>query len=125
MVTIKSINTIDHEIYEMRVYYTYDGKFNDIISRFENYTTKLFEKHGFNNVGYWTTSRKIHYHLLINSNNGKEALVYTVSRIWKQGMNHGITLLMILNGLKFSREQERWSIVKKLNKYFISYYFQI
>ena len=38
----KSINTIDHEIYEMRVYYTYDGKFNDIISRFENYTTKLF-----------------------------------------------------------------------------------
>ena len=48
----ESINTIDHEIYEMRVYYTYDGKFNDIISRFENYTIKLFEKHGFNTVSY-------------------------------------------------------------------------
>ncbi|MBJ34829.1 MAG: NIPSNAP family protein, partial [Flavobacteriaceae bacterium] len=40
----KSIDSIDHDIYEMRVYYTYDGKFNDIISRFENHTTKLFEK---------------------------------------------------------------------------------
>ena len=54
----KSLNKIDHDIYEMRVYYTYDGKFNDIISRFENHTTKLFEKHGFNNVGYWTTLKK-------------------------------------------------------------------
>ncbi len=78
----KSINTIDHEIYEMRVYYTYDGKFNDIISRFENYTTKLFEKHGFNNVGYWTTLRKDSLSFadeFIFQNNGKEALVYIVS----------------------------------------------
>ena len=37
----KSFDTIDHNIYEMRVYYTFDGKFNDIISRFENHTTKL------------------------------------------------------------------------------------
>ena len=40
----KSVGDIDHDVYEMRVYYTYDGKFDDIIMRFENHTTKLFEK---------------------------------------------------------------------------------
>ena len=54
----KHAKDIDHDVYEMRVYYTYDGKFDDIISRFENHTTKLFDKHGFNNVGYWTTLKK-------------------------------------------------------------------
>ena len=78
----KSLNTTDHDIYEMRVYYTYDGKFNDIISRFENHTTKLFEKHGFNNVGYWTTlsiDSTSFADKFILQNNGKEALVYIVS----------------------------------------------
>jgi len=78
----KSTNTIDHDVYEMRVYYTYDGKFNDIISRFENHTTKLFDKHGFNNVGYWTTLKKDSISFadkFIFQNDGKEALVYIVS----------------------------------------------
>ena len=78
----KSDHIVDHEIYEMRVYYTYDGKFNDIISRFENHTTKLFDKHGFNNVGYWTTLRKDSISFadkFIFQNDGKEALVYIVS----------------------------------------------
>ena len=78
----KSVNTIDHDVYEMRVYYTYDGKFNDIISRFENHTTKLFDKHGFNNVGYWTTLNKDSISFadkFIFQNDGKEALVYIVS----------------------------------------------
>ena len=78
----KSDNIVDHDIYEMRVYYTYDGKFNDIISRFENHTIKLFEKHGFNNVGYWTTLMKDSLSFadkFIFQNDGKEALVYIVS----------------------------------------------
>ena len=78
----KSDNIVDHDIYEMRVYYTYDGKFNDIISRFENHTTKLFDKHGFNNVGYWTTVKKDSISFadkFIFQNDGKEALVYIVS----------------------------------------------
>ena len=78
----KSDNIVDHDIYEMRVYYTYDGKFNDIISRFENHTIKLFEKHGFNNVGYWTTLTKDSLSFadkFIFQNDGKEALVYIVS----------------------------------------------
>tara|TARA_B100000575_G_C22950534_1_gene549736 strand:+ start:172 stop:627 length:456 start_codon:yes stop_codon:yes gene_type:complete len=78
----KSANSIDHDVYEMRVYYTYDGKFNDIISRFENHTTKLFDKHGFNNVGYWTTLKKDSLSFadkFIFQNDGKDALVYIVS----------------------------------------------
>ena len=78
----KPTNTIDHDIYEMRVYYTYDGKFNDIISRFENHTTKLFNKLGFTNVGYWTTLENDSTSFadkFIFQNDGKKALVYIVS----------------------------------------------
>jgi len=78
----KHLKYIDHDVYEMRVYYTYDGKFDDIISRFENHTTKLFDKHGFNNVGYWTTLKKDSLSFadkFIFQNDGKDALVYIVS----------------------------------------------
>ena len=71
-----------HEIYEMRVYYTYEGRFDNILSRFENHTVKLFEKHGFNNVGYWTTEKKDSISFadeFIFENGGKPALVYIVS----------------------------------------------
>jgi hypothetical protein len=71
-----------HEVYEMRVYYTHDGKFNNILSRFENHTVKLFEKHGFTNVGYWTTQKRdsVSYaDKFILQNKGNSALVYIVS----------------------------------------------
>tara|TARA_B100000902_G_scaffold35943_1_gene43077 strand:- start:222 stop:686 length:465 start_codon:yes stop_codon:yes gene_type:complete len=79
---INLIDQIDHKVYEMRVYYTHEGKFDDIISRFENHTTKLFEKHGFRNVGYWTTLKRDSLSFadtFIFQNNGNEALVYIVS----------------------------------------------
>lgn len=44
----------DGRLYEMRVYYSPQGKFPDILARFRNHTTKLFEKHGMTNVGYFT-----------------------------------------------------------------------
>ena len=76
----KEIN--QHEIYEMRVYYTHEGKFDDILSRFENHTVKLFEKHGFTNVGYWSTAKKDSVSFadkFILQNGGNSALVYIVS----------------------------------------------
>ena len=72
----------NHEVYEMRVYYTHEGKFDDILSRFENHTTKLFEKHGFTNVGYWTTTKRDSITFadeFIFQNDGNKALVYIVS----------------------------------------------
>ncbi len=43
----------DTRYYEMRIYYCEAGKLPDLLTRFRNHTTKLFEKHGMTNVGYW------------------------------------------------------------------------
>ena len=44
-----------NRIFEMRTYTTPDAeKFEMLQARFRNHTTKLFEKHGMVNVGYWT-----------------------------------------------------------------------
>jgi NIPSNAP len=41
-------------VYELRVYHIYEGKLDDVLRRFREHTTKLFEKHGMKNVAYWT-----------------------------------------------------------------------
>ncbi len=40
-------------IYELRTYHCEPGKLPNLLARFRNHTTKLFEKHGMTNVGYW------------------------------------------------------------------------
>src|SRR5260370_26958824 len=40
-------------VYELRVYHTYEGKLDDVLRRFREHTTKLFEKHGMKHVAYW------------------------------------------------------------------------
>jgi hypothetical protein len=39
--------------FEMRTYYAAPGKLEDLQARFRNHTTRLFEKHGMVNIGYW------------------------------------------------------------------------
>lgn len=41
------------KVYELRTYTTHPGKLPDLLARFRNHTTKLFEKHGIINIGYW------------------------------------------------------------------------
>jgi hypothetical protein len=43
----------DTRVYEMRVYYAAPGKLDALHARFRDHTTKLFEKHGLANVGYF------------------------------------------------------------------------
>lgn len=43
-------------LYELRVYHCMPGKLPALSKRFETATTKLFEKHGFRQVGYWTVA---------------------------------------------------------------------
>ena len=43
----------DTRYYETRIYYCYPGKLDALIQRFTNHTTKIFEKHGMENIGYW------------------------------------------------------------------------
>lgn len=42
--------------YELRTYHCYPGKLDDLLSRFRNHTTRLFEKHGMENIGFWIPS---------------------------------------------------------------------
>jgi hypothetical protein len=43
----------DVRVYEMRTYYATPGKLDALVARFRDHTTKLFEKHGMTNIGYW------------------------------------------------------------------------
>ncbi len=40
-------------VYELRVYHCYEGKLPDLLKRFREHTTKIFEKHGMKDVAYW------------------------------------------------------------------------
>jgi hypothetical protein len=41
-------------VYELRIYHALPGKLGDLLARFRDRTTKLFERHGIKNVAYWT-----------------------------------------------------------------------
>lgn len=55
-------------LYEMRVYYSPQGKLDDLHARFRDHTMRLFEKHGIHNTGYF-----------VPINNPENKLVYFVS----------------------------------------------
>ncbi len=41
-------------VFEMRKYYTLPGRLEALNARFRDHTSALFEKHGMENIGYWT-----------------------------------------------------------------------
>lgn len=43
----------DTRCYELRTYHANEGKLDALHARFRDHTVKLFEKHGFQNIGYW------------------------------------------------------------------------
>jgi hypothetical protein len=44
----------DSRVYELRIYHAAPGKLDDLNKRFRDHTVRLFEKHGMQNLGYWT-----------------------------------------------------------------------
>src|SRR5450631_3581823 len=42
-------------IYELRIYHCVPGRKADLLSRFENETLRIWEKHGIRQAGFWTT----------------------------------------------------------------------
>lgn len=42
------------EVFELRVYHTYEGKLDDLLARFRNHTITIFNRHHMESVGYWT-----------------------------------------------------------------------
>ncbi len=65
---VLSAETKDTRVYEMRIYYAAPGKLDDLNKRFRDHTLRLFEKHGIENIGYWTP--------IDNTNN---ALIYVLA----------------------------------------------
>jgi hypothetical protein len=43
-----------NSVFELRIYHTYEGKLDDLLSRFRDHTMRIFEKHGMKNIAYWT-----------------------------------------------------------------------
>jgi hypothetical protein len=41
-------------VYELRVYHAAPGKLPELLARFREHTTKLFDRHGMKNIAYWT-----------------------------------------------------------------------
>jgi hypothetical protein len=41
-------------VFELRTYTAEDGKLEALHARFRDHTTKIFQKHGMTNVGYWS-----------------------------------------------------------------------
>jgi hypothetical protein len=42
-----------NRVFELRTYTAEEGRLSDVVARFRDHTTKLFDKHGMTNVGYW------------------------------------------------------------------------
>ncbi len=42
-------------IYELRVYRCVPGRLPALLSRFQNHTLRIWEKHGIRQAGFWTT----------------------------------------------------------------------
>lgn len=67
----------DTRFYEMRVYYAHPGKLADLSNRFRTNTTRIFEKHGMTNIGYWepidNPENKLIYFLSYPSKEARDA----------------------------------------------------
>lgn len=43
----------ENRVFEMRTYTCNPGKLDALLARFRDHTTRIFEKHGMTNIGYW------------------------------------------------------------------------
>jgi NIPSNAP len=60
-------------LYELRTYYTPEGKLDELNARFRNHTMALFEKHGMKNIIYWTPVDKPNTLIYVLAHKDKES----------------------------------------------------
>jgi hypothetical protein len=51
--SLKSMNSPQSTVFELRTYTSYEGKLPAMLARFRDHVMKLFEKHGITNIAYW------------------------------------------------------------------------
>ena len=59
-----------NRFFELRVYTASPDRMDKLVARFRNHTTRLFERHGMTNVGYWTA---------VSGDNAERTLVYILA----------------------------------------------
>jgi hypothetical protein len=101
----------DSRLYELRTYYSPPGKLDALHARFRDHTTKLFEKHGMTNVGYWipieNPDNKLIYILSYPNRESRE-------KSWK-------AFLADPAWMKVQKETEaNGAIVSKVDKFFLT-----
>jgi len=47
-------STSSHRVFELRTYYTNEGKLTDLHKRFRDHTCRLLKQHGAELIGFWT-----------------------------------------------------------------------
>lgn len=67
--TVSAAEPANAKVYELRTYYVLPGRMPAMLKRFKNHTVALFEKHGMQNIGYWTPQGK----------DGETKLIYIVA----------------------------------------------
>jgi len=55
---VKAVKTGEARTFELRTYKCTPGNLPNLLARFRDHTLKLFEKHGMENLGYWTPADK-------------------------------------------------------------------
>ena len=63
----------ENRVFEMRTYHTHEGKLPALLARFRDHTTKLFEKHGMTNIGYWVPKTQPNTLVYILAHKSEEA----------------------------------------------------
>ena len=67
------------KVYEMRTYYTHDGKLNALHARFKNHTHEIFERLDMKVVAYWTPTK---------SPDSENTLIYILEHDSEQDAKH-------------------------------------
>ena len=73
-------------VYELRIYTAPEGMLPALLARFRDHATKLFQKHGMENVGYWVPadppqSRTTVYYIL--KHKSRAAAMASWDAFWK------------------------------------------
>lgn len=101
----------DSRFYELRIYYCYPGRLDALIQRFQNHTTKIFEKHGMENIGYWLPTK-----------NDQNALYYILAYPNREARDKSWTAFMADPEWKevASKSEESGKIVQSVTSVFMN-----
>jgi len=88
-------------IYELRIYRVMNGRMADLLTRFEHHTVPIMARHGFLQVGFWTT--------IVGRSNNTSLICLHGSRL-HSAKNSGMRFCQTLNGWPSANRQRRTAL---------------